>query len=143
MDGIAPLRLESEIRRSGSVKKRGKGNESPRVGFEDPRGSWVGNAREEREVAPDDDRVKELKARIQNMRGWKRDMEKSVVWRREEGWAVRNALGLPREDESEGKEVGNRGWGVGGRTWERGCGRCPNQMEWEVLFAERGVEHTG
>ena len=145
------------------------------------------------------------------MKGWKRDIEKSVVWRREEGFAVRKKLGGGLSGNEAGAEaccpahsstslvevkeeapihgvggsaglggLGGKGepfiysgspahqpahqpahpepmvgvgsvgsvqtgygWGVGGRTWEKGSGRCPTQREWEGLFAERVSEDSG
>ena len=120
---------------------------------------------EEIDVVVVDARIIELSGRILSMRKWKRDLERSVVWRRVEGWAVRGKMGLlakergetvrdgcdsgdgGRDGASAESDIGGAGrvqsigggWGVGGRTWERGSGRVPTQGEWEGLFAERGA----
>lgn len=60
-------------------------------------------------------RVREATERIKGMRRWRKELEWSVYWHREEYWRVENAMGRKRsesvgrsEDESVGKWVGAR-----------------------------------
>ena len=60
----------------------------------------------------------ELDERIRTVQRWKRDLERSIVWRREECWAIRDLLGMAREDE-EDEDAADVHWGRE-RKWERG-----------------------
>ena len=65
-------------------------------------------------------RITELKARIKNMKIWRRELERSVVWQREERWRLQEKMGIDRNDGGNGRVQGEQGWSVGGKTWEKG-----------------------
>lgn len=44
--------------------------------------------------------MRELRERIAGMRKWRKEVERSVVWMREERWRVERAMG--RKEEKEG-----------------------------------------
>lgn len=88
-----------------------------------------------------DCRVRDLRERIKNMKKWRRELERSVTWQREEYRRIEKAMGRKRgegiergqgsnasskddgiDDGTEKrKEVEHEAaWGVGGRTWEKG-----------------------
>jgi hypothetical protein len=75
------------------------------------------------------------------MKKWRKELERSVVWQRGEYEQIEKVRGKKTLDTvpEEGEGVGGA-WGVGGKTWERGSGRLPTQMEWEVMF---GPERLG
>lgn len=81
--------------------------------------------------------VRDMRERIKGMKKWRKELERSVFWHREELWRVERAMGRKkemreREEEGEGcvmdgggggvvgRVLGDEGWGVGGKTWERG-----------------------
>lgn len=87
--------------------------------------------------------IRELHERIKGMKAWRKELERSVVWQREECWRVQGAMGKQRDgggdrgregesgldgQDEQGGNMGKSGvaeveegkWGVGGRTWERG-----------------------
>ena len=109
-------------------------NARPLVHFPPGLGDWNtrgagGGSEEEKGGGSEEEKVRahsgvrELKERIRAMRKWRRELEWSVVWHREECWRVQRAMGVQLEDGGVGeglRERGEEGWGVGGRTWEKG-----------------------
>jgi len=58
-----------------------------------------------------------------------------VVWQRGEHARVEKVMGKGKLD----VVVEEEGWGVGGKTWERGSGRLPTGVEWEGMFGGEGA----
>lgn len=109
-------------------------------------------------------RISELTERVAMIKKWRKELERSVVWQRDEYFRVEIALGRKshssgsrkgkatrRSDgsqeavvELDGKEllgvVGTGGKWVGEEwkccreKWSRGTGRLPTQTEWEEMF---------
>ncbi|KAL9131299.1 MAG: hypothetical protein Q9217_000734 [Psora testacea] len=91
-------------------------------------------------MVKENSRTKELRERIKGMKKWRRELERSVVWQREECWWIQEKMGVKRSDSGIGRLKGDEGWSVGGKTWEKGSGRVPTQAEWELMFGyERPV----
>ncbi|MCJ1261177.1 hypothetical protein MMC22_001041 [Lobaria immixta] len=64
--------------------------------------------------------VQEAKERIQSMRQWRKDLERSVCWQREEYWRVEHAMGKKESETMEGGEAGGAEVteGTVGRKWD-------------------------
>ncbi|KAL8645251.1 MAG: hypothetical protein Q9226_007383, partial [Calogaya cf. arnoldii] len=101
--------------------------------------------------------IQELRTRIDEMKRWRKEVEKAVVWQREEFWRVEKKMGKGRREsvlvgkvngvDGETSVDGGRrvsvmdagGNGEGQRRWsttrDSKGGRLPNQREWEVMFS--------
>ena len=58
------------------------------------------------EVIAEDCGVRELRQRIRGMKRWRREIERTVVWQREEYARVLAAIGKPKSESEQGKEAG-------------------------------------
>lgn len=63
-----------------------------------------------------------------------------MIWQRGEFSRIEKVMGKQKLDPVLEEDGMGGAWGVGGKTWERGSGRLPTQMEWEVMF---GPERLG
>lgn len=117
---------------------------TPVVHFEIPEGWKVSESEMSAEESVNsNNNVRDIRERIRSMKRWRRELERSVFWQREEYFRIEKAMGKKKPDAElggvvEGHEGGGVGgfgaWGVGGKTWEKGSGRLPTQVEWEVMF---------
>jgi len=117
---------------------------TPIVHFQSPEARHSGDAvltTEERVSA--NCNIRDARDRIRSMKKWRKELDRSVFWQREEHSRIEKAMGKQRSDAELGQDdgmgaVGGGGaWGIGGKTWERGSGRLPTQVEWEVMFGSQ------
>ena len=114
-DKAMALNLQRRDRENNSG---GRGSRVPSVRFSVPDGSDADVRRNlSVEKAVDaKERVRELKERIKSMKIWRKEMERSVVWQREEGWRIQERMGMRRDSDKLHIEGGGA---VGGRMWKR------------------------
>jgi len=140
----AELAAEEEKKHEGErVTVETKASGVPQLAFTAPGGG--------KEEAPDSNAVVEVRERVKGMKKWRKELERAVVWQREEHWRVEKAMGRmgsgkPRfavvnkgegDDGVEGGE--NTVVGTYARErWVGGAGRLPTQGEWEELFGNAG-----
>ena len=147
MDGIVLARLKREVERTittdgavGSSDKEREGQEGKEGREGKEQGGKEGKEEEERKkkkkkMVETHNGIAEIRQRIAGMRRWRKEVERAVVWQREEGWRVEGRMG--RERGVLGREDGN-GVGDGGGDGERRRwsvkGKVPSQREWEGIF---------
>ena len=140
----ADLAAVEEKKREGervTIETRASG--VPQLAFTAPGGG--------REEAPASNAVVEVRERVKGMKKWRKELERAVVWQREEHWRVEKAMGrmgsgkprftvVNKGDGEEGMEGGeNTVVGTYARErWVGGAGRLPTQGEWEELFGNAG-----
>lgn len=82
--------------------------------------------------------VRDVRERILAAKRLRVDLARSVHWHREEHSRVEEKLGIDRSKAIPGNPENMNGWGVGGKTWEKTCGRLPDPDEWsEMLSSNR------
>lgn len=66
--------------------------------------------------------VQEARKRILAMRQWRKELERSVCWQREEYWRIEHAMGRKGSENMGGEEGGGAGAMAGtvGRKWDSG-----------------------
>ena len=150
MDGIVLARLRREVGRAAAVESDAEGSEGIGEGQEGKE-EREGKEQERRERKEGDleerkkkkvethNGIAEIRERIAGMRRWRKEVERAVVWQREEGWRVEERMGRKREREKgglRGEDVDVDGVGDGGgerRRWSV-KGKVPSQREWEGIF---------
>ena len=67
-------------------------------------------------------RIRDINERIKAMKRWRQELERTVFWQREELQRIEEAMGKEKEKESMdiNRLPAENGWGVGGKTWEKG-----------------------
>ena len=151
MDGIVLARLKREVERTittdgavGSSDKEREGQEGKEGREGKEQGGKEGKEEEERKkkkkkMVETHNGIREIQERIAGMRRWRKEVERAVVWQREEGWRVEKAMGRGkgRERGVEDADVDGGGTGGGGGGGERRWsvrGKVPSQREWEGIF---------
>ncbi|KAI4220754.1 MAG: hypothetical protein L6R36_007387 [Xanthoria steineri] len=146
MDGIVLARLKREVERAAVAVESGlesdctegkgeegiKGKEGGKVGQED---KGEREREKKKKMVDAHNGIAEIWERIAGMRRWRKEVERAVVWQREEGWRVEEKMGRGRGREKEkGREDGGvDGGGNGERRWSV-RGKVPSQREWEGIF---------
>lgn len=118
-----------------------KGGSVPQVAVSNPQGNTE---------VPMSCAVVEVRERVKGMKRWRKELERAVVWQREEHWRVEKAMGRGKKEKPKFAVVNPDGNGdiapepatiVGGyarERWAGGAGRLPSQGEWEELFGNGG-----
>jgi len=119
---------------------------TPTVHFETPDGrssSELEMTKEEKVKA--NCNIRDIRERIKSMKRWRKELERSVYWQREEYWRIKKVMGKERDSDDWGRIPGEDGWGVGGKTWEKGryvvsCSPCKllrcNQIKTDERIAD-------
>lgn len=134
MDGIVLARLKREIERAVVAESNLESD------CKEGKGEREGKGEDEREkkkkMVETHNGIAELRERILGMRRWRKEVERAVVWQREEGWRVEGVMGRGRGREREREKGVVDGVGVGDgerRRWSV-KGKVPSQREWEGIF---------
>ena len=142
MDAIVLARLKREVGRtavaveSGLENEKEEGKERKEGKWEGKEGKWEGKGdlkETKKKMVETHNGIREIRERIAGMRRWRKEVERAVVWQREEGWRVEGKMGRGRKKEVLGVEDAEGG--VDGER--RRCsvkGKVPSQREWEGIF---------
>lgn len=152
MDEIVLRRLAKDAEVAAEEEKKHKGERVtvatgasgvPQLAFTAPGGR--------KEEVPASEAVVEVRERVKGMKRWRKELERAVVWQREEHWRVEKTMGrtgsrkprfvvVNQGEGDEGAEGGEKTVvGTYARErWVGGAGRLPTQGEWEELFGNGG-----
>ncbi|KAL8744743.1 MAG: hypothetical protein Q9190_003041 [Brigantiaea leucoxantha] len=131
-------------RRSASIGDVPRNSLSPTSPLSRSPGAHVKDIESEKEEAINNNqRLKELRERIAGLKRWRKDLERSVMWQREEYWRVERAMGKAedtREGDAKSDEEEEEEEGKGGD--ERSSGEIKTETAGERKGSNLGGEEN-
>ena len=115
--------VSGESGRVPLVQVEGRSSEGPRTPLTHVEGrvSSLERGVTTKEAAETNVGIREIRERIKTMKKWRMEMERTVVWQRDEYFRIKKVMGQKRDDGGEGRNPRTEeGWGVAGKKWEKG-----------------------